>query len=143
MSGPYTHIACCYDGSAASEGAVAEGLRLRGLGDGRLSVVHVYHDPPLYGGMYDPDLGAVRESARQWFEEKAAAWPQAEPVFLIGSAVVELDRWTGQEKPDLVITGVHHGAAHRAVLGSVTSHLVHHSPCPVLVIRVEEAGEAA
>lgn len=140
MVSPYAHIACCYDGSAASEGAVAEGRRLRGLGDGRLSVIHVYHDPPLYGGMYDPDLGAIREDARKWFEQRAAAWPEAEPVFLVGSPVIELDRWNEEAKPDLLITGVHHGAAHRAVLGSVTSHLVHHSPCPVLVIRVEDAG---
>lgn len=140
MVSPYAHIACCYDGSAAAEGAVAEGRRLRGLGDGRLSVIHVYHDPPLYGGMYDPDLGAIREDARKWFEQRAAAWPEAEPVFLVGSPVVEIDRWNEEAEPDLLITGVHHGAAHRAVLGSVTSHLVHHSPCPVLVIRVEDAA---
>ena len=139
MVSPYAHIACCYDGSAASEGAVAEGRRLRDLGNGRLSVIHVYHDPPLYGGMYDPDLGAIREDARKWFEQRAAAWPGAEPVFLVGSPVVELDRWNAEAEPDLLITGVHHGATHRAVLGSVTSHLVHHSPCPVLVIRVPEA----
>ncbi len=138
MDAPYSHIACCYDGSAASEGAVAEGRRLHGAGGGRLSVVHVYHDPPLYGGLYDPDLGALRETARTWFEERASAWPGAEAVFRIGAATVELDRWMEEERPDLVITGVHHGAAHRAVLGSVTSHLVHHGPCPVLVIRVPE-----
>lgn len=142
MDAPYSHIACCFDGSKASEGAVAEGRRLQALGGGRLSVIHVYHDPPLYGGMYDPDLGAVRETARTWFEGEAARWPGAEPVFLIGSPVVELDHWIEAEHPDLLITGVHHGAAHRAVLGSVTSHLVHHSPCPVLVIRVPEEAAA-
>lgn len=100
MDAPQPHIACCYDGSAASDAAVAEGRRLSGPGAGRLSVVHV----------------------------------------LIGSPVVELDRWIEAEGPDLLITGVHHGTAHRAVLGSVRSHLVHHSPCPVLVMRVPEEG---
>lgn len=111
MGTPYSHIACCYDGSPASEGAVAEGRRLREIDGGRLSVIHVYHDPPLYGGMHDPDLGAFRETARTWFVERATAWPEAEPVFLIGSAVVELDRWIAQEHPELMITGVHHGAS--------------------------------
>jgi len=138
MSSPYAHIACCYDGSAASQGAVAEGRRLRGLGEGRLSVIHVYHDPPLYGGMYTPDLGAVRDTARQWFAERVAEWPGAEGVFLEGATAAQLDRWAAEAQPDLIITGVHHGPTHRAVLGSVTSHLVHHAPCPVLVVRVPE-----
>lgn len=34
-------------------GGTAEARRLLG-GDGRLSVVHVHHDPPSHGGMYDP-----------------------------------------------------------------------------------------
>ena len=68
MAAPYSHIACCFDGSEASEAAVAEGLRLLGDGGGRLSVIHVHHDPPTYGGMYQPDLGAVRETAARWFD---------------------------------------------------------------------------
>lgn len=138
MDSPYSHIACCYDGSPASEGAVAEGRRLRALGPGRLSVIHVYHDPPLFGGMYDPDLGSVRAEARRWFDERAAAWPEAKAVFLEGAASIELDRWFAEQHPDLIIAGIHHGPAHRAVLGSVTSHLVHHAPCPVLVVRVRD-----
>ena len=135
MTVPYAHIACCFDGSAASEAAVAEARRLLG-GDGRLSVVHVHHDPPIYGGMYEPDLGAVRETARRWFTEKAGEWPGAEAVFLEGAATVELDAWLEEHQPDLVVTGVHPGAARRAVLGSVTNHLVQHAPCPVLIVRV-------
>jgi universal stress protein A len=143
MGAPYSHIACCYDGSPASEVAIAEGRRLIGSQEGRLSVVHVYHDPPLYGGMYAPDLGQVREAAEKWFADKAAAWPEAEAVFLLGSPTLELDRWAEQEHPDLFITGIHHGPARRAVLGSVTSHLVHHAPCPVLVVRAHDDDEEA
>jgi nucleotide-binding universal stress UspA family protein len=139
MAPPYAHIACCYDGSAASEAAVAEARRLL-EGGGRLSVIHVHHDPPLYGGMYDPDLGAVREAARRWFAERAAGWPGAEAVFLEGAATVEIDAWLERERPDLVVAGVHHGAARRAVLGSVTNHLAQHAPCPVLIVRVEHDG---
>ena len=136
MAAPYSHIACCFDGSEASEAAVAEGLRLLGDGGGRLSVIHVHHDPPTYGGMYTPDLGAVRETARRWFVGRAAEWPGAEGVFLEGAATVEIDAWLRQARPDLVVAGVHHGAARRTVLGSVTNHLVQHAPCPVLIVRV-------
>lgn len=137
MAAPYSHVACCYDGSAASEAAVAEARRLL-QGGGTLSVIHVHSDPPIYGGMYEPDLGALRETARRWFEQQAAAWPGAEAVFLEGAATVEIDGWLRRARPDLVVAGVHHGAARRAVLGSVTNHLVHHAPCPVLIVRVEE-----
>jgi len=140
MAAPYSHIACCYDGSAASEAAVAEARRLL-EGSGRLSVIHVHHDPPTYGGMYDPDLGAVREAARRWFGERAAAWPGAEAVFLEGAATVEIDAWLERERPGLVVAGVHHRPARRAVLGSVTNHLVQHAPCPVLIVRAE-AGDS-
>ena len=141
MAAPSSHVACCYDGSPASEAAVAEGRRLVGSDDGRLSVIHVYHDPPLYGGMYVPDLGAVRDSARTWYAEKAAAWPGAEAVFLEGAPTVEIDRWAEQAHPDLMISGIHHGPTRRAVLGSVTSHLLHHAPCPVLVVRAPHEDE--
>ncbi|MGE0028991.1 MAG: universal stress protein [Thermoleophilia bacterium] len=137
MAAPYAHIACCWDGSPASEAAVAEARRLL-EGGGRLSVVHVHSDPPIYGGMYEPDLGALRETARRWFAEQAAAWPGAEAVFLEGAATVEIDAWLEQARPDLVVAGVHHGAARRAVLGSVTNHLAQHAPCPVLIVRAED-----
>jgi nucleotide-binding universal stress UspA family protein len=140
MAAPYSHIACCYDGSAASEAAVAEARRLLAGGGGRLSVIHVHHDPPNYGGMYVPDLGAVREAAQRWFTERAAGWPGAEAVFLEGAATVEIDAWLEQARPDLVVAGIHHGAARRTVLGSVTNHLVQHAPCPVLIVRVEDDG---
>ena len=37
---------------------------------------------------------------------------------------------------DVVVVGSHgRGALKRLVSGSVSEHVVHHSPCPVLVVR--------
>lgn len=42
---------------------------------------------------------------------------------------------------DLVVVGSRgHGAIRRALLGSVSTHLVNHAPCPVVVVR-EGAGD--
>ena len=40
-------------------------------------------------------------------------------------------------RPDLIIVGSHgHGMIGRVLLGSVSDHVVHHAPCPVLVAKV-------
>lgn len=42
---------------------------------------------------------------------------------------------------DVVVAGSRgHGAIRRALLGSVSTHLVNHAPCPVVVLR-EHAGD--
>ncbi len=139
MDAPYRHIACCVDESPASDAGVAEATRLRAVGPGRLSLVHVFKYPTLYGGPWSPDFGGLRDSAEQWLTEKASAVPGAEAVLLEGLAGTETVSWAQTAGVDLLVTTTHHGAAHRAVLGSFTHHLLHHAPCPVLVIRVEEA----
>jgi nucleotide-binding universal stress UspA family protein len=41
---------------------------------------------------------------------------------------------------DVIVVGSRgHGAIRRALLGSVSTHLVQHAPCPVFVVR-EGAG---
>jgi nucleotide-binding universal stress UspA family protein len=42
---------------------------------------------------------------------------------------------------DVVVVGSHgHGLLQRVLMGSVSTHVLHHAPCPVLVIRVAEPG---
>lgn len=42
----------------------------------------------------------------------------------------------GQLKSDLVVVGARgHSAAQRFLMGSVSDRVVHHAPCPVLVVR--------
>jgi len=135
---PYRHIACCWDGSPAAERALAEARRLRALGPGRLSVVHVVHDPVAHTPWApDPDPDELREAARRWLEERTADVPEAEAVLLEGSPVVEACAWAERQRVDLLVAASHHGMARRALLGSFTQGVLHHAPCPVLVVRPE------
>ena len=46
----------------------------------------------------------------------------------------------GEEAFDLIVLGSHgSGVIKRVLLGSVSHHVLHHAPCPVLVIR-ERSG---
>lgn len=61
---------------------------------------------------------------------------------LIGQPGPELCRLAAEEAADLVVVGSHgRGVLKRVVLGSVSDYLVHHSPCPVLVVRRPTDGE--
>jgi nucleotide-binding universal stress UspA family protein len=47
--------------------------------------------------------------------------------------------WVAEhEQTDVIVIGSHgHGLFKRLVLGSVSKHVTHHAPCPVLVVRPE------
>jgi nucleotide-binding universal stress UspA family protein len=47
--------------------------------------------------------------------------------------------WVAEhEQSDVIVVGSHgHGLFKRLVLGSVSSHVMHHAPCPVLLVRQE------
>ena len=52
-----------------------------------------------------------------------------------------LINYIAEEESDLVVAGTRGlGGFKRMLLGSVSSHLVSHSPCPVLVVRKPEGG---
>jgi nucleotide-binding universal stress UspA family protein len=135
VDAPYRHIACCVDLSPATEAGVAEAARLRALGPGRLTLIHVFRYPTLYGSPWEPDMGGLLESAERWLAARAAAAPGAETVMLEGIPGEEAVAWAEAHGVDLIVAATHHGAARRAVLGSFAHHLLHHAPCPVLVVR--------
>lgn len=64
----------------------------------------------------------------------------AEMVVLQGDAGVELVHLAESISASVVVAGTRgRGGWRRAVLGSVSDHLVRHGPCPVLTVHVDEA----
>ena len=137
---PFDHIACFVDDSDAAQGGLAEAVRLRRLGPGRLSVVHVVAPAPwpvtvgaAFGGLVD-DPEALIAAAKEWLGGVVRDVQGAEPVVLVGHPSEEAVRFLEDTGCDLAVTAAHRGAVARAVLGSFASFLAHHAPCPVLLV---------
>jgi nucleotide-binding universal stress UspA family protein len=158
MPGPSPTVLLATDGSDLAVAAVVRAVALFGP-DARYVTVAV--NPPALGPapsvspmethptIVDPDLRAeLEESERAESEAEVRALDA-----VLGLATEHLVE-TGEPGPvicevaervgaDVVVVGSHgHGWLQRVVLGSVSTHVSHHAPCPVLVVRPEAAAEA-
>jgi nucleotide-binding universal stress UspA family protein len=144
---PYRHIACAIDDAEASRRALAEAARLAADGASRLSVVHVADLPT--SALLGAAIGAPpidvdwQEAARALLAQATAELPDAETIVLTGDpdAQVVCD-WAEEAAVDLLVAGVHRGAAARALQGSFALHLAYHAPCPVLLVGPRASGLA-
>ena len=101
------------------------------------------------GGVANPDevdaaWKAVDVTANAALDATIAAITRAAPAIAIerrveiGDPGQTLCRLAGELTADVVVVGSRgRGALKRALLGSVSSHVVHNAPCPVLVIRAD------
>ena len=65
----------------------------------------------------------------------------AEGRVVHGDPAIEICRVAEEGRFDLVVIGSHgSGFLKRVVLGSVSHHVLHHAPCPVLVVRERDDG---
>jgi nucleotide-binding universal stress UspA family protein len=64
----------------------------------------------------------------------------AEPHVEVGDPGPTICDLATEIPADVVVVGSHgHGWLQRVFLGSVSTHVLHHAPCPVLVVRITEA----
>ena len=142
------------DGSDLATAAMTRGVELVGKDNDfvALSVVPPAFVPtpaatPLDAQGTVVDVERERELEEEGTEESAAELHElaellgvelqprvevGEPGDTICAVAEELDA-------DLIIVGSHgHGWLQRVFIGSVSTHVLHHAPCPVLVVRLEE-----
>jgi nucleotide-binding universal stress UspA family protein len=151
------------DGTSASTAAaawVAEHLQGCGGTDEEISLVHVARqvDEPLAlaGGIEGPvTTPEEAERMRQEAEVGASAalaatahafgpHPVHQELVWAEDVIGALMEHAEERKADLLVVGDHgRGPIMRAVLGSVSSALVHKAPCPVLVVRDQPADAAS
>lgn len=138
MDSLYRHIACCVDRSDASRGALSEATRLRALGPGRLSIVHVSTWGILFGaypGVTAVDPEVVGEEAQRWLDAIVAANPGSEGVLLDGYPPAAACEWAAQADVDLIVASSSRGIIDRVLLGSFAGYVARHAPCSVLLTR--------
>ncbi len=150
MSETLTHrgILVGVDGSAASTAAVAWAVRDAAMRNVPLTLVHVvapvaasatWPEFPVASDFFhwqDEEARRVLEAARKTVADcsRDAAPPMVHSVVLHGGTVgtlVDLSK-----DADMMVVGSRgQGAFSRALLGSVSTALVHHAHCPVAVIH--------
>lgn len=146
------------DGSDLATAAMARGVELMGR-DHRyvaLSVVQPAFVPaagvtPMdtHPTIVDPELEAAQEheDTEQSSEELARlvrrlAVP-AETRVEVGEPGATICDVAAEVGANVVVLGSHgHGWLQRVLLGSVSHHVLHHAPCPVLVMRLEQQPTA-
>ncbi|SRR5581483_5053149 len=84
---------------------------------------------------------AYKEEASQNLDRTARALGGGDVIQRVeyGDAAAEICRVAEDEHFDVIVVGSHgSGFVKRVFLGSVSSHLLHHAPCPVLVVRATD-----
>jgi nucleotide-binding universal stress UspA family protein len=127
------------DGSEAARTALRWALDEAHLRNATVEVVHGWHVPQLDGVQYgDLNPGKFERDARQLLDRMvggadAAGVPAVEPILVCdGAARALLDTAKGA---DLLVVGSRgRGGFTGLLLGSVSQQVVHHAPCPVVVI---------
>jgi hypothetical protein len=150
-TGSFTHVAACVDDSDFAADVIRLAERVVKTG-GTISVVHVLGGPPFsesviaaiggaFGGSPLMDNTAThREIAQALLETVCDGIPGAVPVLLdphdADSAPDAVVRWAEDTGVDALVAAAHTGALNRALkfVGSFSGHLVHHAPCPVVLL---------
>ena len=132
------------DGSEASQLAVGFAFAASAQRGAELVAVHVWNDAVADGssawrerGFAD---GLIEQQARRTLSESLAGWHQQYPDVVVRPVPVRghprhaLVGWS--RKAQLVVLGTHGRDTFKGlVLGSVSQAVLHHSACPVAVVR--------
>ena len=134
------------DGSPSSVSALRWAIGQAALTGAAVDAVIAWHYPVAGGFGWTPvgteaSFDFKENSAKVLADAISAAGPGDVPV---RARVVEGDPaqvlLDACEGADLLVVGSRgHGGFTEALLGSVSQHCVHHAPCPVVVIRGQQA----
>lgn len=129
-----------YDGSEHAKRALARAAELAGGGPVTVVTVAGVSATPTVHGATNPSVsGDVEEADRELAEARSALESEGVAVKLVegrGDAADAICDAARHEGADLIAVGSRgRSAAARRLLGSVSTKVVHHAPCDVLVVR--------
>jgi universal stress protein A len=131
----FKRIIVAVDGSATADRAADQAIELAKSLGATMALVHVV----------DPDALPV-EGASGWAEhdgrnllaalvKRATLEPSPAAFVPIGKPAAEIVAAAREWRADLIVIGSHgRGRVARMLIGSVATAVIHHAPCPVLVV---------
>jgi nucleotide-binding universal stress UspA family protein len=147
-----TPVLLATDGSPTAEHATETAIELAQLLDTELVVVTVWNIPYAATGLapapVTADYTKLSEDEAQNLvaavaSRAADAGVETHTLALRGFPVEEICLAAEKYDPRFLVVGSHGwGAVRRALFGSVSTGVLHHAKCPVLVVRGEAADEA-
>lgn len=121
------------DGAVTSEAAVAYAFAEAALHGADLVAVHAWHESP------------TRQRVHETFAEQLAGWEEKYPEVLVHREAVRerpsdaLLRYAADAR--LLVVGTRgRGGAAGSLIGSTSRRVLHHAPCPVVIVRTGADG---
>jgi len=142
----FTQIVVPLDGSAFSETAIAPALSLGEKYRAKVTLFTVMLRIPesrLHVPLYDQQS---EERGRQYLEEIQTARGQASPVAIdivvrLGTPAESIAAFAREVHADLIVMSTHGTTGidrSRPTLGSTAWKLMHHPPCPILLLGADQ-----
>jgi len=134
------------DGSACAHAALEFAASEAALRGARLRIVCAWDIPPaMYAGGFAPGfdqetLDAFRDNAETIVRTELAEAKRLQPSIEVEARTsegqaAEVLLEAARDASLIVVGNRGHGGFASLLLGSVSQHVVHHAPCPVLVVR--------
>lgn len=141
----YKHILLAVDFYEQEQQTRTKAKQLTALHQARLSLVHVIENLPMTDVAYGP-IPFDADLTQEWLDAskrhlaalgEELAVPETCQFLEMGSAKLEIVRVAEEQGVDLIIVGSHgrHGLA--LLLGSTANGVLHHAPCDVLAVRLQ------
>jgi nucleotide-binding universal stress UspA family protein len=147
----FRNILVSVDGSTDSELALNEAIDLAKVSNARLTILTAIVHPPSWAysginaGAAQQVAGELEQEAKQILRDAEQRVPQEISVTTVLSSDPvrqALLKRVDEGQHDLVVMGSRgRGAVASTVLGSVSHHMLHHSPVPVLIVHARRGED--
>lgn len=142
----WRRICCPVDFSEPSRRALEKGIAIARVFGAELVLVHVKGESGAgAAAMFAPPAHPTHRADQEpdlllpWAEHARRSVPVTTTVEPSGSAAEEIIKASRDFACDLIVMGTHgRTGVRRALLGSVTEHVVRNAPCPILVVNAAE-----
>ena len=136
----YKNIVLAYDGSKYSNKALQEAIKIAKSSDGSLLILSIVDITDEFEseapGLTDKMTQRLLTMAQKALEKAVAAEVKAKIEVHVGDAYEMIVEVAKKKKADIIVMGSHgRTGLTRLLMGSVTSRVIGHAPCSVLVVK--------